>query len=79
MTLRIMSTTLGPSLQAGSRYTMGVLNALLPLGYISFMLTHFLLSYTAAISLVTAAVNGHLAALKVRQSRATSTTEASRP
>jgi hypothetical protein len=76
MTKRIMPSTLGPSLQASTWYTMGVLNALLPLGLVSFSLTHFLLGYTAVIVLATAVVNGLMAYLKERNTNANTTPEA---
>ncbi len=67
MTLRIMPSTLGPSLQAGSWYTLGVLNALLPLGLVTFTLLHFLLAYSVVILLATALVNGLMAYLTARR------------
>ncbi len=67
MTLRIMPSTLGPSLQAGSWYTLGVLSALLPLGLVSFGLGTFLLAYVVVIALATALVNGTMAYLKHRR------------
>ncbi len=67
MTLRIMPSTLGPSLQAGSWYTLGVLNALLPLGLVTFTLLHFLLAYAVVILLATALVNGLMAYLTARR------------
>jgi hypothetical protein len=70
MTKRIMPSTLGPSLQASTWYTMGVINSLLPLGLISFSLTHFLLGYAAAIVLATALVNGLMTYLKERRQAA---------
>ncbi len=66
MTKRIMPSTLGPSLQASTWYTMGVLNALLPLGLVSFSLIHFLLGYVAVIVLATGLVNGLMGYLKER-------------
>ncbi len=71
MTKRIMPSTLGPSLQASSWYTMGVLSALLPLGLISFTLIHFVLAYIAVIVLATAVVNGLMAHFKKRREAAT--------
>lgn len=67
MTKRIMPSTVGPSLQAGTWYTMGVTNALLPLGLVSFSLLHFILGYAAAIVLATALVNGLMSYLKERR------------
>ncbi len=45
MTLRIMPSTFGPSLQAGSWYTLGTLAALLPLGLTNFTYGQFVLGY----------------------------------
>lgn len=73
MTKRIMPSTLGPSLQASTWYTMGVLSALLPLGLVSFSLLHFVLGYAAAIMLATAAVNGLMSYLKGRRNAAQAT------
>lgn len=71
MTKRIMPSTLGPSLQASSWYTMGVLSALLPLGLVSFTLLNFILAYITAIVLATAVVNGLMAHFKKRREAAT--------
>ncbi len=67
MTLRIMPSTVGPALQAGSWYTLGTLAALLPLGLTSFSYGQFLLGYAAFILLAIAIVNGTMAILKAKK------------
>lgn len=67
MTLHKMPSTLGPALQASTWYTLGVLNALLPLGLVAFTLLEFLLAYLAVIAITTTVVNVHLAQIKARQ------------
>lgn len=64
MTLRIMPSTFGPSLQAGSWYTLGTLAALLPLGLTGFSYGQFVLGYIALLTLATGLVNGLMAFLK---------------
>lgn len=64
MTLRIMPSTFGPSLQAGSWYTLGTLAALLPLGLTHFAYWQFVIGYIAVLTLATAFVNGLMAFLK---------------
>lgn len=66
MTLRIMPSTLGPSLQASSWYTMGILASLNSLGLVTFGLLEFILGYTSVILLATALVNGTMAIMKHR-------------
>ena len=61
MTLHWMPSTFGPSLQAGSWYTLGTLAALLPLGLTNFSYLHFLMGYLAWIILAVAIVNGVMA------------------
>lgn len=64
MTLRIMPSTFGPSIQAGSWYTLGTLAALLPLGMATFSYGQFVLGYIAMLLLATGLVNGTMAILK---------------
>jgi hypothetical protein len=68
MTLRIMPSTFGPSLQAGSWYTLGILAALLPLGLTDFTVVQFLLGYITILFLATGLVNGLMAYLKSHRS-----------
>lgn len=64
MTLRIMPSTFGPAIQAGSWYTLGLLAALLPLGLTNFTFTQFVLGYVCMLVLATAVINGTMAVLK---------------
>ena len=64
MTLHWMPSTFGPSIQAGSWYTLGTLAALLPLGLTNFTYVEFLLGYLAWIVLAVAIVNGVMALMK---------------
>jgi len=61
MTRRIMPSTLGPALQAGTWYTLGVLGSLLPLGLTTFTLLQFIIAYVIVILFATALVNGLIA------------------
>jgi hypothetical protein len=64
MTKRIMPSTVGPALQASSWYTLGILTALVPLGYTTFTYGQFLLGYVTVIVLAISIVNGMMAYLK---------------
>jgi hypothetical protein len=70
MTKRIMPSTLGPSLQASTWYTLGVLSSLLPLGLVAFTLLHFLMAYVVVILFATALVNGLMAHFSARRKAA---------
>ena len=67
MTARLMPSTFGPSIQAGSWYTLGTLAALVPLGLVNFTLTQFLLAYLTWVVLATSIVNGVMAIIKHRK------------
>lgn len=67
MTHHLMPSTFGPSLQAGSWYTLGTLVALEVLGYTGFTITHFLLGYISWLILATGIVNGIMAVQKSRR------------
>lgn len=67
MTLRLMPSTFGPAIQAGSWYTLGTLTALIPVGLTDFTFTAFLLGYVTWIILAIAIVNGTMAILKHRK------------
>ena len=67
MTMRVMPSTFGPGLQAGSWYTLGTLAALTELGLTQFALWHFVLAYVTWLLLVVAIVNGIMAILKERK------------
>lgn len=64
MTKRIMPSTFGPAIQAGSWYTLGILLALIPLGLTGFSLLQFGLMYSAIVLLGICIVNGMMAYLK---------------
>ncbi len=64
MTMRIMPSTFGPAIQAGSWYSLGTLAAILPLGLTNFTFTQFTLSYIAALALAVSLINGTMAYLK---------------
>jgi hypothetical protein len=69
MTMRIMPSTFGPAIQAGSWYLLGILAALVPLGYVQFSYGQFLLGYVAILTLATAVINGMMALLKEIKNR----------
>ena len=63
MTKHIMPSTVGPALQAGTWYTLGVIMALVPLKLTNFTYFQFLFAYFAVIALSVTIVNavmGHL-------------------
>ena len=64
MTKRIMPSTVGPALQASSWYTLGIMTALIPLGYTAFSYSQFLLGYATMIVFAISLVNGTMAYLK---------------
>ncbi len=64
MTLKIMPSTFGPAIQAGSWYSLGTIAAFVPVGLADFTLFQFLLGYISMIILATAIVNGGMAILK---------------
>lgn len=67
MTAHIMPSTFGPSLQAGSWYTLGTLTALGTIDINSFSYTHFLLAYGTWLVLAVAIVNGIMAYLRAQR------------
>lgn len=64
MTKRIMPSTFGPAIQAGSWYTLGLLLALVSVQWASFTYWQFILGYIAIVTLAVAIVNGTMAYLK---------------
>lgn len=64
MTLHLMPSTFGPSLQAASWYTMGILMALFSLDLYHFSFMQFSIGYATVITLATVIVNGILVVLK---------------
>ncbi len=67
MTARLVPSTIGPSVQAGSWYTLGMLGALASLGLTNFAYIHFVMSYVTWLILATAIVNGVMAILKEKR------------
>jgi len=67
MTWRIMPSTFGPALQAGSWYTLGALSALQILGATDFTILNFLLGYITWLILAVGIVNGVMAILKSKK------------
>jgi hypothetical protein len=57
MTAHVVPTTLGPAIQAGSWYTLGVLNALAVLGLTEFAIPTFTFAYFTTLALAVAIVN----------------------
>lgn len=64
MTEKIMPSTLGPAIQAGSWYSLGIMTSLLPLGLTNFTFIQFILGYITAIFFATAVVNGIMGIVK---------------
>lgn len=67
MTAHLVPSTIGPAIQAGSWYTLGVLVALQILGLTGFSICQFLLLYLAWIVLAIVIVNGVMAVLKAKR------------
>jgi len=67
MTKHLMPSNFGPSLQASTWYTMGVLMALSSVGTIGFSLPQFILAYGAVIFLAISLVNGMMAYLQAKR------------
>ena len=66
MTLRLMPSTFGPALQAGSWYTLGALIALRLQGITDFTYVQFFLAYVTWLVLAVGIVNGIMSVLKKR-------------
>ncbi|NCN11784.1 hypothetical protein GW937_00495 [Candidatus Kaiserbacteria bacterium] len=64
MTAHLVSTTVGPALQAGSWYALGILLALQSTASADFTLTQFLLGYISWLVLAIGIVNGIMAVIK---------------
>jgi len=67
MTYRIMPSTFGPGLQAGSWYTLGIVMALALQGVTAYSLLQFALGYITVLVFAVGAVNGLMAYLKSRR------------
>lgn len=67
MTKHIMPSTFGPSLQAGSWYTLGTLAGLQTVGLVNFSYTHFIFAYVTWLVLAVSIVNGIMAYLRAHR------------
>jgi len=67
MTKRLMPSTFGPGLQAGSWYSLGIMMALALQGVTQYTLLQFALGYVAVLVLAVGSVNGVMAYLKSRK------------
>ena len=67
MTLRLVPSTLGPAIQAGSWYTLGVLVALRLQGLTDFSFLQFFLAFVTWIVLAIGIVNGIMSALNKKR------------
>lgn len=67
MTARIIPSTFGPAIQAGSWYSLGLLSSLQILNATDFSLTTFLIGYIFWIILAIVIVNSVMAILKSRK------------
>jgi len=70
MTKRIMPSTFGPGLQAGSWYTLGIMMALALQGVTQYTILQFTLGYLAVLVLAVGSVNGVMAYLKSKKQAA---------
>jgi len=66
MTIKIMPVTFGPSIQAGSWYTLGFIAAITPLG-VHVTATQFFLGYVTWLVFATSFVNGMMAIMKAKR------------
>lgn len=71
MTARLMPSTFGPGLQAGSWYTLGIVAALQLQGITQYSLLQFGLGYVSMLILAVGMVNGAMAVLKARKQKVT--------
>ncbi len=69
MTIKVMPSTFGPAIQAGSWYTLGILAALLPLGLTNFSFGQFIIGYLLVLSLATALINSVISLLSKRRQK----------
>jgi hypothetical protein len=68
MTVRLMPSTFGPAIQAGSWYTLGALVALRLQGITDFTFAQFLMAFVTWLVLVIGVVNGIMSLLSKRRS-----------
>lgn len=66
MTLHHMPRFLGPALQAGSWYTLGILYFLSTVGLVNYSYTQFFTLYLSVVVIAVIAINGSLAFFKTR-------------
>ena len=64
MTRHLIPNTIGPAAQAGSWYALGLLTALVPVGFTHFSYGQFLLGYAAVLLLAVAVVNATMEWMK---------------
>lgn len=57
MTLHLMPMTLGPGLQAGSWYTLGIVTAMISVSWVGFSLPQYFISYVSLVVFFTVAIN----------------------
>jgi hypothetical protein len=67
MTMRIMPSTCGPAIQAGSWYSLGLIMALSSIQLTHFTYVQFVLCYISIMLLATAIINGVMAYLKAKR------------
>jgi hypothetical protein len=67
MTARLMPSTYGPAIQAGSWYTLGALTALQLVGIVNFSFLHFLFGYITWLVLAVSIVNGIMSILAAKR------------
>jgi hypothetical protein len=67
MTARLMPSTFGPAIQAGSWYTLGTLVALKLQGITDFTFVQFFMAYATWLVLAVGIVNGIMSLLKKRR------------
>lgn len=64
MTKHLVPSSIGPAIQAGSWYTLGIITSLLPLNLDNFTYFHFVLGYLLVLTLAVSLVNGVMLYLK---------------
>ena len=69
MTKKIMPSNFGPSIQAGTWYTLGIVTALRQFDLTNFTYLQFILGYVAVVALATAIVNGMMGYLKKKRAQ----------
>ena len=67
MTKRVMPSTFGPAIQAGSWYTLGFVTSMVTLGLSNVTYWQFVVGYVAMIALWVAIVNGMMAYFRTQK------------